>query len=436
MKKKSVVAFALALSMCVGMFAGCGGSSDADANAGNAAEGTESGQAASGEKVVLELFSTKTESKATVQGLVDKFNASQDEIEVQLTQPADAGTVLKTRLTKDDLPDIIAMGGDSTYSELQSAGVLVDLTSQAVVSTINPSYMEMLYMLNTDQEQAAYGIPYATNSSGIIYNKDIFEANGIAIPTTFTELLAACETLKAAGITPFELTFKDAWTILPAWNSMAPVLQPDNFYADKKAGTATFAGTHEELLEKYIQLIPYAQADFMGTSYDDGNKHFAAGSAAMMINGNWAITEIKKANADINVDQFKFPASDNADENLITSGIDVLLAVTTQCENQEAAVKFVEFMCSQESAAQYISEQFAFSAVTGVEQTDPTVAGVIADIAAGKVADYPDHYYVSGLDLAADLSQFFLDMNNGKDNETNIADTLKKIDTDYDALNL
>lgn len=422
MRNKKVLAITLVGSMCLGMLAGCGG----EKKAGTTADG----------KVVLELFSTKTESKETVQGLVDKFNESQDKIEVQLTQPADAGTVLKTRMTKDDLPDIVAMGGDSTYTELQTAGVLVDLSDADFVANINESYMDILYMLNLDMEEKAYGIPYATNSSGIIYNKDIFEANNIEIPTTFTELLEVCETLKAAGVTPFELTFKDAWTILPAWNSMAPVLQPENFYADRKAGSTTFYGTHEELLEKYLQLVPYAQTDYMGTSYDDGNKNFAAGSAAMMINGNWAITEIKKANADINIDQFKFPASDDADANLITSGIDVLLGMTTACADQEAAKEFIAFMCEQENAQQYVDEQFAFSAVTGVEQSDPTVAGVIDDIAAGKVADYPDHFYVSGLDLSADLSQFFLDLNSGKDNAQNIEDTLKKIDSDYDALNL
>ena len=260
MKMKKVLAFALSASMVVGMLAGCGGSSE------NKAETTADG------KVVLELFSTKTESKSTMEGLVAKFNESQDKIEVQLTQPADAGTVLKTRMTKDDLPDIVAMGGDSTYSELQSAGVLVDLSGEDYVANINESYMDMLYMLNMDQEEKAYGIPYATNSSGIIYNKDIFEENGIEIPTTWTELLEVCETLQAAGVTPFELTFKDAWTILPAWNSMAPVLQPENFYADRKAGSTTFEGTHEELLEKYLQLVPYAQKDYMGTSYDDGNR--------------------------------------------------------------------------------------------------------------------------------------------------------------------
>ena len=46
------------------------------------------------------------------------------------------------------------------------------------------------------------------STSGMIsYNKDIFAENSIEIPTTFSELLAACEKLQGAGVTPFELDF-------------------------------------------------------------------------------------------------------------------------------------------------------------------------------------------------------------------------------------
>ena len=427
MMLKKVVALGTVAAMSIGMLAGCsGGSAESSSEVSKSADG----------KVQLELLSTKAENKETLQKLVDAFNGSQDKIEVQLTQPADAGTVLKTRMTKDDLPEMVAMGGDATYVELQSAGVLADISDADFLGDINESYMSMLYALNANQEEKAYGVPYATNSSGIIYNKTIFEENNLEVPTTFTELLNVCETLKAAGITPFELTFKDAWTILPAWNSMAPVLQPENFYVDKKEGKTTFADTHTEVLEKYLQLIPYAQNDYMGTSYDDGNKKFAAGEAAMMMNGSWAITEIRKANPDVQVDQFKFPATDDASKNMVTSGVDVLLGVTTSCGDVDAAKEFIAFMVKQENAQTYANEQFAFSAVKGVEQNDPTVAGVKADIEAGNVVDFPDHYYVNGLDLSADLSNFFLEKNNGKDDAANIADTLKKIDTDYDTLNI
>uniref|UniRef100_UPI003FEFD219 ABC transporter substrate-binding protein n=1 Tax=Blautia sp. TaxID=1955243 RepID=UPI003FEFD219 len=427
MKGKKLTALGLAAVMGMSLLAGCSG--------GSAETGKETKKTSDG-KTELELFGTKTENKETLQKLVDAYNKSQDKVTVKLTQPADAGTVLKTRMTKNDLPDMVAMGGDFNYAELQSAGVLTDLSGEAFLDNINESYINMLYALNKDQEEKSYGVPYATNSSGIIYNKDIFAENSVEIPTTFSELMEACEKLEAAGVTPFELTFKDAWTILPAWNSMAPVMQPENFYNDKREGKATFEGTHEAVLENYLKLVEHAQKDYMGTSYDDGNKKFAAGEAAMMMNGSWAITEIKKANPDVNIDQFKFPATDDVEKNKVTSGVDVLLGITTNCGDTDSAKDFISFMVQEENAQLYADEQFAFSAVKGVEQNDPSVAGVKADIEAGNVVDFPDHYYPSGFDLSAALSNFFLEKENGKDDSANIAATLKKLDTDYDTLNV
>ena len=84
-------------------------------------------------------------------------------------------------------------------------------------------------------------------------------------------------------MTPFELTFKDAWTILPAWNAMAPVMQPENFYTDRKEGKTTFEGTHEAVLENYLKLVPYAQKDYMGTSYAVSYTHLCLLVIAIMI---------------------------------------------------------------------------------------------------------------------------------------------------------
>lgn len=429
MKKKKWAVLGLAMVLTASVLTGCSGGSENSGGTGSASKTADG-------KTELELLSTKAENKSTMESLVQKYNESQDKVKVTLTQPADAGTVLKTRMTKNDLPDMVSMGGDFNYAELQSAGVLTEIAEEDILGAINESYLNMLYQLNKDQEEKSYGIPYATNSSGIIYNIDIFQSNKIEIPQTFDELLAACETLKSAGVTPFEFTYKDAWTILPVWNSAAPILQPENFYEDKKAGTATFADTHEAVMNVYLALEPYAQADYMGTSYDDGNKRFAAGGAAMMINGSWAITEIKNANPDIKVDQFKFPTTNNAADNKVNSGVDVLLGITTSCGDTEAAKDFIRFMIQEENAQQYTDEQFAFSAVEGVQQNDSSVAGVKADIEAGNVADFPDHYYPSGFDLSANLSGFFLEKSNGKADADNIKATLEKLDSDYDTLNV
>ena len=62
------------------------------------------------------------------------------------------------------------------------------------------------------------------------------------------------------------MTYKDAWTSLAPWNSMAADLAPENFADDRKAGKTTFVVTHEEIAEKYLTLLDYAQDDYMGLS--------------------------------------------------------------------------------------------------------------------------------------------------------------------------
>ncbi len=429
---KSVAASVLCLAILGASFAGCSGNGTSSAASGD----TNQSAAVSSAPVTLELFSTKPENKTILQTLIDGFHAKNPNITVNITAPQDAGTVLKTRLTKNDIPDIVAMGGDATYKELQSAGALEDLSNEPYAANIQESYKKMLFDVQQNKEEKLYGVPYATNASGVLYNVDIFKKSGVEVPKTWDEFMAACKKLQDAGVTPFEFTFKDAWTCLPPWNSMAPDLQPANFTDDRLAGKTTFAATHQEVAQKYLQLLKFAQKDYMGTTYADGNKAFAEGKAAMMINGNWAISEFKKTNPNMNVDLFAFPSSNDASKNYVTSGVDVLFGINKDSKGKDAAKQFVSYMMEKETAQKYITDQFAFSAIKGVEQNDKTVAGVKDDIAGGKVANFPDHYYPSGFDLASIAQNFAKNAAANMDPDKNIADFLKQCDEKYDAANV
>lgn len=429
-KNKKYVALGLTLMMLGSICTGCGNKA-ADGSAA-ASDSTTTGE------VEIELFSAKAENLDTLQGLVDGFMKENENIKITINCPSDAEIVLKTRLTKDDIPTVMSIGGNATYTELQGAGVLEDLSGESYIADLQESYLQMIYDINVDKEETAYGIPYATNASGILYNEEVFEEAGVAVPTTWTELLDAVATFEAKGIQPFELTFKDSWCCLPAWNSMAPVIPAADFTSERLAGKTTFVGTHEEVLEKYLEILKHAQSDYMGTTYTDGNKAFAEGGAAMMINGNWAIPEFMNTNPDMKVNMFAFPSTDDAAKNTVTSGVDVLFAVSAQAgEAEKAAAKaLVAYLVKAENAQQYVDEQFAFSAVKGVEQTNPTVSGVKADIAAGKVSNFPDHYYPSGFDLGSILSECALNATNGMDEAANIQQTLENCDVQYDAVNV
>ena len=102
----------------------------------------------------------------------------------------------------------------------------------------------------------------------------------------------------------------------------------------------------------------------------------------------------------------------------------------------DAAKDFVSFMMEKENIQTYIDEQFSFSALKGVEQSDEAVSGVQEDISNGKVANFEDHYYPSGLDMAALVAEFSLNRANGMDDKENIDQFLKQCDEKYDVANV
>lgn len=415
MKKKWVVLF-VATAFASAALCGCGKSN----------------------KKEVEFFSSKSENSAIMKTLVDEFNKenASSGVTVVLNTPADAGTVLKTRLAKNDIPDIIAYGGDSTYTELQSAGVLKDLSGAEYLKNVQDAYMQMVYDVQKNKEQVPYAVPYATNASGVIYNVDKFNQLGLKVPKTWDEFLEVIQKIEDSGETPFEYTFKDNWTLCCAWNSIAPDLAPEGFNDDRIQNKTSFSDTHKEIADKYLELLKHGQKDILGTGYDDGNKAFANGDGVMMINGNWVLNQLTTANADVHVDMFALPASNDVSKNYVTSGIDVLLCASKNSKYPEVVDAFMNFMMKKENNQRYINDQFAFSPINGVVQSDPKVAGIQKDIEEGKVANFPDHYYPSGFDLSTILSEYAMNYVNGTDDASNTDSFLKKMDEQYDAVNV
>lgn len=379
------------------LLSGCGGGD----NENNAADG----------KVQLELFSNKSESIETYKGLIQKFEDENPNIDIKLEAPPEAETVLKTRLTKNDMPDIMSIGGNATYGELARAGVFHDFSESELVDKVQPSYVEMLGKLVGPDEEGIYALPYATNANTVIYNKQKTEELGIEIPTNWNEFVTALETAKNAGEIPIYFTLQEAWTAMPSWNGVAGNLAPDDFAERKNAGEATFVDEYNEVADKMLTLVNYGHKDNFGVGYGDGNAAFANGKGVFYIQGNWAIPEILKANPDAQLGTFALPSNDNTEENDLVSGVDVALTVSETTKHKDEALKFIEFMINEETAKTYIDEQKAFSAVQGVFQEDPVFEGIKVNFEEGRLTSFVDHYYPPGMGTENLVQDFLIKKN-------------------------
>lgn len=416
MKKTATTIFTSVLALSV--LAGCGAGKTNSESASNTATSS-----ATGEKVKLEFFQNKAEAKASFDALVKKFNDANPNIVVTQVNPPDAETVLKTRVAKKDVPDIIGLGATDTFAQLSKSGLFTDFSNDSLTANIQPSYINMLKKLTASDQLSA--IPFTANASGVIYNKTMFKELGLSVPKTWDELLATAKKVKDAGKTPFYLTIKDSWTVMVPFNSLSTNILGIDFYDKRSKGSVKFDSPEfREVADKQLKLLDFGQKDMMGKGYNDGNTAFAKGESAMYLQGVWAIPEIKKANPSIDLGVFPFPATNDPAKNKVISGVDTLLTISKSSKHAEEAKKFIAFMLKAENVQTYIDEQKAFSAVKNVNQTDASVQDLNASFTSGAIEDFSDHY-IPGAVKADTIIQSYLQ-------KKDVNAYVKQFDTEWD----
>ena len=360
------------------------------------------------------FFSNKIEAVGTYNKLVEKFEAENPNIKVTISAPPDATTVLKTKLVKGDVPDIISMSADRSYADFVEANILEDLDGLVDIDKINPVYNEMMKDLEIEERQGIYGVPYALNASGVIYNKDIFKELNLEIPKTWDEFLSVAQKVKDEQIIPFYMTYKEAWTTLPAWNTISSTLVSSEIFDKVNKREVTFSEIYDETTDKILELLEFGHSDNFGVGYNDGNIAFAKGESAMYLQGSYAIPSILTVNDNLNLGMFALPATNNVENNKLVSGVDVYFSIPKDAKNKEESIKFINFLLEEENSQLYIEEQCAFSAVKGVEQNDIMFEAFKPYFEENKVVDFQDHFYPAELPAGDMIQTYLIDQNKEK----------------------
>lgn len=375
------------------------------------------------QKTEIEIVQYKPEAAAYFNTVEEEFNATHDNIHLTISSPNDAMIILRTRFIREDYPDIIGIGGDINYSYFVDADILADVSGYQGINDIKPAYLDIAEALELVPTEGSYALPYVANAAGILYNKDIFNENGWVIPESWDELIALCDQIQAAGKQPFYFGFKDTWTCLAPWNSMAVDLAPADVTKQVNRGTTTFSTEYREVAEKYLQLLQYGPNDPFAYGYNDACTAFARGEAVMYPIGSYAVPQILSVNPDLNVDSFVMPANDSKDGNTLNSGVDLLFAVTAACENKEAAYEVLDFLFADENIQKYIDAQNAIPCKEGDFALASMLDGMMSYIEAGNMTDYQDHYYPSEMAVDAQIQTFLI--------HKDVDAFLKKFDTDW-----
>ncbi|MEY8418745.1 extracellular solute-binding protein [Oscillospiraceae bacterium 44-5] len=191
---KKILATVLASAMALAL-AACGGggtSTPSTSGSGSGAPAPSTGGDKTAISAIVAEYGQNT--KQWWADFQNEFNASHDDIDltVEVVSWNDISTVVTTRITGNAAPDILNI---DLFAAYQDEGLLLpakDYVSDETYAKLYPAFLDQSVVDGT-----VWAIPDLASARAMYYNKDILDAAGVEVPTTWDELKAACEKIKA-----------------------------------------------------------------------------------------------------------------------------------------------------------------------------------------------------------------------------------------------
>ncbi len=288
----------------------------------------------------------------------EKFQAKYPNITVDLAvvNANDLSTTTQTRLTANDV-DVVDMFGFANAAQpymknvtppnwqaLIDAGLLMDITGQDFVNNYDPSAIKDAGTYNGKVYEINLGrVVY----SGIYYNKDMFAQYNVKVPTTWNELVTACQTFKKNNIPCMTAGGKDGWPIFVGAYGLIGAEYPDQAALVQGLWTGTIKWNDATSLDMWTKMQIYAR-DMMeegasGIAGDAAPGRFASGAVAMFPGGSWYAPAIDTAQPAFKWGYIPFPGSDNADNNKYMFGkYDQGWVIAANTPNKDAALLYLK----------------------------------------------------------------------------------------------
>ena len=160
----------------------------------------------------LTMGSWRTDDVEQVSALLAKYEELTGvKIVFQPTTSTQYNATLRQQLDGGIGPDLFYSRTYSTGAELYDNGFNVNC---ADIPGVKENFTATALEGFTAADGNIFAVPFAAVSHFVYYNKAIFADNGIEVPATFEDFLAACEKLKAAGVTPLANGIAANWDIL------------------------------------------------------------------------------------------------------------------------------------------------------------------------------------------------------------------------------
>jgi raffinose/stachyose/melibiose transport system substrate-binding protein len=361
---KKALSYLLIFILAIGLLAGCNSKETASDESGSKAE----------KNVELKVFIGQPRFKQQYQTYLDQFVAKEKkekginvEIKLELPSVNQAAQLLKTRMASGDSPDVFALHAINDIPIYDKAGYLEDLSNEPfadkVFDTVKPA-------ITSNGKVVA--VPLETLQWGYLYNKKIFKDLNIKLPQTYSEMEQVVKTLKQKNVTPFLLTYKDAYIpqlFLPLAVGAAQAKDNPDFIKEMNEGKGSFSA-----LKDMFKIMDLSNANGTKRAFENGQDQgaadFANGKAAMWIQGPWMADSILKTNKDFEFGVAPLPVNDDSATTQINLSTSTSLAVSKMSKHKDVAKDLINYILDDKDSSEFY-KSLGFNAVSSKHTFEP-----------------------------------------------------------------
>ncbi len=368
MKFKKVIATTLASVMLIG----------ATACSGNAETTTGDDSASTSEAGSVYYLNFKPESAEVWEELASTYT-EETGVPVKI-QTAAAGTyeqTLKSEVAKSEPPTLFQINGPIGYESWKN--YTLDLSDTEIYNLLQDKDMAI------SNENGVFGIPYAVEGYGIIYNDEIMQKyfaldgakatsmeeinNFDKLSEVVTDMQDRKDELGIEGVfasTSFASGEDWRWQTHLA---NIPVFYEyrDDDVSDKEELEFTYSDEFKNIFDLYLNNSLIEPAMVSSKSVNDSMAEFALGKVAMVQNGNWGWGQIADVDGNVvkeeNVKFLPIYTGVEGEENQgLCIGTENFFAVNSKASeaDQQATIDFLEWVFTDEIGKDYVTNELGF----------------------------------------------------------------------------
>ncbi|MET3898884.1 multiple sugar transport system substrate-binding protein [Devosia sp. UYZn731] len=235
----------------------------------------------------LSIYSDKTPWNAGMTGVAaDASTASGQSIKLQEITPTDKyQAFMQTSIAGNNVPAFFTWWNGQQLSDVVATGIAADLTPYWDKAIADGDFTAAQRDL-VSVDGKPYGVLLNVANWVVFYNTAAFEKAGIAAPpTTWAELMADADKLKAAGYTPFNAPTSGGWMPFIWFSQLVLGNDPDAFVGLTDGSVPYDGPAVKKAFEIWGDM--YSKGYFTDPREQDDSKFFANGTAAMFLIGDW-----------------------------------------------------------------------------------------------------------------------------------------------------